>query len=180
MYLRGVIESACGNIDQAVATLLEGAETSGDPSLTFQMLHEAAEGTVDTGDLVTLREIGARAARPEPRHSRISSRRPPAGHRGTPGRFAGVRGRSAGYAAGPGDRGQAAYGLPVIFTLLGAAPGDILDDLFPASGTVSRAWAAYTGQSAPGVLDEASVHAGVSHVGQIGRPVVHTGVLRVV
>ena len=33
-----------------------------------------------------------------------------------------------------------------IFTLLGAGPGDILDDLFPGSGAVSRAWAAYTGQ----------------------------------
>lgn len=33
-----------------------------------------------------------------------------------------------------------------IFTLLGAAPGDTLDDLFPGSGAVSRAWAAYTGQ----------------------------------
>ena len=32
-----------------------------------------------------------------------------------------------------------------IFTLLGAAPGDRLDDLFLGSGAVSRAWAAYTG-----------------------------------
>ena len=32
-----------------------------------------------------------------------------------------------------------------IFTLLGAASGDRLDDLFPGSGAVSRAWAAYTG-----------------------------------
>jgi hypothetical protein len=32
-----------------------------------------------------------------------------------------------------------------IFTLLGAAPGDRLDDLFPGSGAVGRAWAAYTG-----------------------------------
>ena len=32
-----------------------------------------------------------------------------------------------------------------IFTLLGAEPGDTLDDLFPGSGAVSRAWAAYTG-----------------------------------
>ena len=32
-----------------------------------------------------------------------------------------------------------------IFTLLGAAPGDILDDLFPGSGAVGRAWAAYIG-----------------------------------
>jgi hypothetical protein len=31
-----------------------------------------------------------------------------------------------------------------IFGLLGAAPGDTLDDLFPGSGAVGRAWAAYT------------------------------------
>jgi hypothetical protein len=31
-----------------------------------------------------------------------------------------------------------------IFDLLGAAPGDTLDDLFPGSGAVARAWAAYT------------------------------------
>ena len=30
-----------------------------------------------------------------------------------------------------------------IFALLGAAPGDTLDDLFPGSGAVTRAWAAY-------------------------------------
>jgi hypothetical protein len=36
-----------------------------------------------------------------------------------------------------------------IFTLLGAAPGDTLDDLFPGSGAVSRAWAAYIGQPSP-------------------------------
>lgn len=33
-----------------------------------------------------------------------------------------------------------------IFTLLGAGLGDSLDDLFPGSGAVGRAWAAYTGQ----------------------------------
>jgi len=33
-----------------------------------------------------------------------------------------------------------------IFTLLGAGPGDTLDDLFPGSGAVGRAWAAYTAQ----------------------------------
>ena len=32
-----------------------------------------------------------------------------------------------------------------IFALLGAVPGDRLDDLFPGSGAVGRAWAAYTG-----------------------------------
>ena len=31
-----------------------------------------------------------------------------------------------------------------VFGLLGAAPGDTLDDLFPGSGAVTRAWAAYT------------------------------------
>ncbi len=35
-----------------------------------------------------------------------------------------------------------------IFTLLGAGPGDTLDDLFPGSGAVSRAWAAYTSSEA--------------------------------
>lgn len=32
-----------------------------------------------------------------------------------------------------------------VFDLLGAAPGDTLDDLFPGSGAVTRAWHAYTG-----------------------------------
>ena len=36
-----------------------------------------------------------------------------------------------------------------IFGLLGAAPGDTLDDLFPGSGAVTRAWAAYTGHADP-------------------------------
>jgi hypothetical protein len=31
-----------------------------------------------------------------------------------------------------------------IFDLLGACPGDTLDDLFPGSGAVGRAWAAFT------------------------------------
>ena len=33
-----------------------------------------------------------------------------------------------------------------IFDLLGAGPGDTLDDLFPGSGAVTRAWAACTGR----------------------------------
>jgi len=37
-----------------------------------------------------------------------------------------------------------------IFDLLGAAPGDSLDDLFPGSGAVGRAWAAYTGNASLG------------------------------
>lgn len=34
-----------------------------------------------------------------------------------------------------------------IFDLLGAEPGDVLDDLFPGSGAVGRAWAAFTDPS---------------------------------
>ena len=33
-----------------------------------------------------------------------------------------------------------------IFDLLGAAPGDTLDGLFPGSGAVTRAWDARTGR----------------------------------
>ena len=33
-----------------------------------------------------------------------------------------------------------------IFTLLSAGPGDLFGDLFPGSGAVGRAWAAYTSQ----------------------------------
>ena len=35
-----------------------------------------------------------------------------------------------------------------IFALLGAAPGDTLDDLFPGSGAITRAWAAWTAAAA--------------------------------
>ena len=37
-----------------------------------------------------------------------------------------------------------------IFGLLGAARGDTLDDLFPGSGAVTRAWAAYTAEPSLG------------------------------
>jgi len=45
-----------------------------------------------------------------------------------------------------------------VFGLLGAAPGDSLDDLFPGSGAVTRAWAAYTrsAEPSPPVLADAS------------------------
>jgi hypothetical protein len=36
-----------------------------------------------------------------------------------------------------------------VFDLLGAAPGDTLDDLFPGSGAVTRAWTAYIGTPDP-------------------------------
>lgn len=37
-----------------------------------------------------------------------------------------------------------------IFDLLGATPADTLDDLFPGSGGIARAWAAYTGNELDG------------------------------
>jgi hypothetical protein len=43
-----------------------------------------------------------------------------------------------------------------IFTLLGAGPGDTLDDLFPGSGTVARAWAAFTSADASRTDHDAS------------------------
>jgi hypothetical protein len=40
-----------------------------------------------------------------------------------------------------------------IFTLLGAAPGDTLDDLFPGSGAVGRAWATFSSSPVPALWD---------------------------
>jgi ATP/maltotriose-dependent transcriptional regulator MalT len=62
LRLRGVIESRCGNMRDAVATLVEGAEISSDPSLTVEMLHEAAEAATDIGDLSAAVQLNARAA----------------------------------------------------------------------------------------------------------------------
>jgi hypothetical protein len=42
-----------------------------------------------------------------------------------------------------------------IFTLLGAAPGDSLDDLFPGSGAITRAWALFTSPAEPSHLARA-------------------------
>lgn len=46
-----------------------------------------------------------------------------------------------------------------LFGLLGAAPGDQLDDLFPGSGAVSRAWAAFTAAE-PSLGDDPSSFTG--------------------
>jgi hypothetical protein len=43
-----------------------------------------------------------------------------------------------------------------IFDLLGAGPADTLDDLYPGSGAVGRAWAAFTAQPSHRVLDDTS------------------------
>ena len=62
LHLRGVVEQSCGSIDRAVAAQLEGADISDDPSLTIEMLHQAAESAIDLGDLARLRDIGMRVS----------------------------------------------------------------------------------------------------------------------
>ena len=61
LYLRGMIESRCGPMRDAAATLIEGADASDDPSLTIEMLHQAAEAAADTGDRAKVSTFGARA-----------------------------------------------------------------------------------------------------------------------
>ena len=56
-----------------------------------------------------------------------------------------------------------------LFDLLGAAPGDSLDDLFPGSGAVTRAWTAYTAtpEASRGSADDASRVARAGRVASI-------------
>ena len=58
-------------------------------------------------------------------------------------RVAGSQARYKSWCAGAGGAKPAAV-CRWIFELLGAAPGDTLDDLFPGSGAVGRAWTAFT------------------------------------
>jgi len=62
LHLSGVIEASCGSIARAVTTQLEAADASDDPSLTLEVLHEAAEGAADTRDLARLAVISARVS----------------------------------------------------------------------------------------------------------------------
>jgi tetratricopeptide (TPR) repeat protein len=62
LHLSGIIEASCGSIAHAVTTQLEGADLSDDPSLTLEMLHEAAEGAADTRGLARLTYISARVS----------------------------------------------------------------------------------------------------------------------
>lgn len=63
LHLRGVIESRAGNLREAVGTLIEGADASADPSLTLEILPEAADAAANMGDRERVVELGARAAR---------------------------------------------------------------------------------------------------------------------
>jgi DNA-binding CsgD family transcriptional regulator len=62
LHLRGVIEARCGNLRDAADTLLAAAGVSADPSLTLEILHEAAEAAADAGQPAAVAELGARAA----------------------------------------------------------------------------------------------------------------------
>jgi hypothetical protein len=50
-----------------------------------------------------------------------------------------------------------------IFDLLGAQPQDSLDDLFPGSGAVTRAWRAFTGRTDPSTEDLLDASARAEH-----------------
>ena len=62
LHLGGVIEASCGRSARAVTMLLEGADLSDDPSLTLEILHQAAEGAADTRDLARLGAISSRVS----------------------------------------------------------------------------------------------------------------------
>lgn len=55
LHLRGLIESRSGRTRDAVRTLSEAIQASTEPSLTFGILHEAADAAFDVGDLASLR-----------------------------------------------------------------------------------------------------------------------------
>ena len=60
-----------------------------------------------------------------------------------------------------------------LFGLLGAAPGDTLDDLFPGSGVVTRAWAAYTATPGPSYPARAGCVAPVADRNDASPEVLH-------
>ena len=70
LQLSGVIEALCGSLPTALERLLEGADASTDPSLTLEMLVDAAEAAVFSGQIVTAIELGERAATLQARTAR--------------------------------------------------------------------------------------------------------------
>jgi DNA-binding CsgD family transcriptional regulator len=62
LHLRGVIEARCGSVRDAAVTLLDAARDA-EPGPALAMLHEAAEAAGAIGQVVTVREIGERAAK---------------------------------------------------------------------------------------------------------------------
>jgi DNA-binding CsgD family transcriptional regulator len=62
LHLSGVIEARTGSLPEAFTRLTEGAAASSDPSLTLEMLIEAAEAATMTGDLAGATKIAGSAA----------------------------------------------------------------------------------------------------------------------
>jgi len=62
LQLSGAIEGACGSVPMALARLLEAADASTDPPLTLQLLVDASEAAVFSGQLAKVVELSQRAS----------------------------------------------------------------------------------------------------------------------
>jgi hypothetical protein len=62
LQLSGVIEVRCGSIPTALARLLEGADATTDPSLTLEMLVDAAEAAEFSGQIAKEVQLGERVS----------------------------------------------------------------------------------------------------------------------
>ncbi|HEX8004954.1 MAG TPA: AAA family ATPase [Trebonia sp.] len=62
LHLSGVIEARTGSRQDACTRLLEAVELTSDPSLRLEIMSEASQATVFSGDLVTAIGLGDRAA----------------------------------------------------------------------------------------------------------------------
>ncbi len=74
LHLSGLIEAHTGSVQEAFALLAEAADASTDPSLTIELLFEAADAASFVGDPVAVVELGQRAARISPADERTASR----------------------------------------------------------------------------------------------------------
>ena len=63
LHLSGLIEAHTGSVQEAYAVLLDAADASTDPSLTVEVLFEAADAAQFAGDPAAVVELGQRAMR---------------------------------------------------------------------------------------------------------------------
>jgi DNA-binding CsgD family transcriptional regulator len=63
LHLSGVIEAHTGSVQEAFALLVDAADASTDPSLTIEMLFEAADAAQFSGDPAAVVKLGQRAMR---------------------------------------------------------------------------------------------------------------------
>jgi len=62
LQLSGAIEGSCGSLPTALMRLLAGADATTDPPLTLQMLVDASEAALFSGQLAKVVELGQRAS----------------------------------------------------------------------------------------------------------------------